>query len=119
MRPLSNDERVVRNIHKAPFVPLEEEGVVAAGQSLLQLDVERSGTRGFFAFRMEPGAASRPHEHTLGEHFYIIEGDLQDHDGYEYVAGDLVYLKPGTIHNSTTRNGCTLIAYLETAEYTE
>ena len=45
----------------------------------------------------------------------LLEGDLTDHDGYEYQPGDIVWLRSGTKHNSTTKGGCTLVVYLPDA----
>ena len=50
------------------------------------------------------------------ESFLLLEGDLQDNDGYEYKPGDLVYLSRGTQHFSTTRTGCTLAVFIESWE---
>ena len=119
MEPINSSDRIVRNIHTEQFEAYDFGGVEGQGQSVLQVDRDTALARGFFIYRMEPGAKSRAHLHASGEHFFILEGDLQDHDGYEYVEGDLVYLKPGTIHNSKTRHGCTLVVYLSSADYVE
>jgi len=119
MEPLREDQRIVKNIYTAEFSSYQANDDPRPGQSVLQLDDSAPLARSFFVFRMEPGAISVAHVHGRGEHFFIIEGDLHDHDGYEYKAGDLVYLRPGTIHNSTTDNGCTLVAYLESAQLIE
>lgn len=55
---------------------------------------------------MEPGAATVPHKHAGDEEILIIKGDLRDHDGVEYGPGDLGWLRDGTVHNATTKNGC-------------
>ena len=44
--------------------------------------------------------------------FYIIEGDLIDHDGTKYGPGDLVWLRKGTEHTSYSPNGCLIVVYL-------
>ena len=118
MDSLGDDKRIVRNLRMARFDEFCMEGEKVPGQSLIQLDDRQPPGQGFYIFRMEPGAVTTPHEHPAGEHFYVIDGDLRDHDGYEYDAGDLVYLKPGSIHNSTTRTGCTLVVYLDDLTYT-
>jgi len=41
----------------------------------------------------------------------IIQGDLKDHDGSEYGPGPLVWLRDGTVYNSTTKNGCLIAVY--------
>ena len=116
MDPISNDERRVANLNQADFQPFVLEGRVHEGQSVLQVNEAAPLGTGFHIFKMAPGAVTSPHVHTTGEHFVVIDGDLVDHDGYEYKPGDIVYLKPGTVHNSSTRNGCTLVVYLDVAE---
>ena len=65
---------------------------------------------------MAPGMTTEAHIHTSHEEFFVLEGDITDNDGTEYGAGDLVLLKAGTQHNSTTKNGCTLLVYIPSAE---
>ena len=81
MDALGEDKRVVRNLRAAAFEGFQLDGKAVQGQSVVQLDDKQPLAQGFFIFRMEPGAVTTPHEHTNGEHFYVIEGDLQDHDG--------------------------------------
>lgn len=50
------------------------------------------------------------HKHAGDKEFLIIQGDLKDHDGSEYSLGTLVWLRDGTVHNSTTKNGCLIVA---------
>ena len=49
------------------------------------------------------------------EEFVLLDGDLTDHDGYEYKPGDIVWLRSGTKHNSSTKSGCLLAVYLPDA----
>ena len=118
MQPLDDTERLVVNHKDGRYEPFALDGKEEAGQTVLQLDDAMPLGTGFHIYHMAPGAVTTAHEHPTGEHFYVIDGDLQDHDGYEYKAGDLVYLKPGSVHNSTTREGCTLVVFLEAAEDT-
>lgn len=117
MKPVSKDERVVVNIDEAEFKPWAlEDGSVDETQTLVQLNASKPDGVGFHIFRMAPGTTTTAHRHTGDEEFYIIEGDLTDNDGTEYRSGDLVYMKEGTEHNSTTKNGCTMVVYIENAE---
>ena len=66
---------------------------------------------------MEPGAESVPHQHGGAEEFLMIEGELIDNDGTVYRAGDVVWLAPGTEHNSRTETGCLIAVYAEADEH--
>ena len=82
MKALSCDDRRVVNIHDATFTPFMS-GDVVDGE-VLQLNNAK----------------------PLGS-----EGDLTDHDGAEYGSGDLVWLRDGTTHSSTTKGGCLVAVY--------
>jgi len=116
MKPISNDERLTTNIYKDNFRMLPDSKGQDIGQSILQLNDEAKDGVGFHAYKMAPGMTTESHVHTSHEEFFVLEGDITDNDGTEYVAGDLVLLKAGTEHNSTTRNGCTLLVYIPTEE---
>ena len=117
MKPVSKEERKVVNIADGKFEPWQlEDGSVDNEQTVLQLNPSKPKGVGFHLFRMAPGTTTTAHRHTGDEEFYILEGDLTDNDGTEYKPGDLIYMKEGTEHNSTTKNGCTMVVYIETAE---
>lgn len=116
MDPIPTTERLVKNFHRSQFRRFEHSDQFTHGESYLQLDDAAEPGTGFHVYKMAPGAATVPHEHTGDEHFLVLEGELIDHDGYVYKAGDLVLLKRGTKHNSTTSTGCTLAVYISTAE---
>jgi len=116
MKPVRKDERLVANVYSDAFKPLLNSRGEDIGQSVLQLNDEMANGVGFHAYKMAPGMTTQNHVHTSHEEFFVLEGDITDNDGTEYVAGDLVLLKAGTEHNSTTKNGCTLIVYIPTAE---
>ena len=116
MKPIPAGERLVANIHDSEFRRFDDRSMFTTGESYVQLDAAAAPGTGFHVYRMDPGAATIPHEHRGDEQFLVLEGDLVDHDGYEYKAGDLVLLKQGTIHNSSTRSGCTLVVYIPTPE---
>jgi mannose-6-phosphate isomerase-like protein (cupin superfamily) len=116
MKPLTSTERIVRNVFTAPYRSFEAEGIVHEGLSHLPLDDRRPVGTGLHAIRMAPGAVSTAHEHTADEMFYVLEGELIDHDGRRYGPGDMVLLKAGTRHGSRTPAGCLLLVYVETIE---
>jgi len=104
MKPISKTDRRVANIFETVFTPIQSNG--KPDGEVLQLNDDKPLGSGFYIYKMEPGTASVPHKHAGHEEFLIIQGDLTDHDGFEYGAGDLVWLRDGTAHNSTTKNGC-------------
>lgn len=117
MKPVGKDERRVVNIADGTFEPWQlEDGSIDESQTVLQINPSKPKGVGFHLFRMAPGTTTTAHRHRGDEEFYIIDGDLTDNDGTEYKAGDLVYMKDGTEHNSTTKNGCTLVVYIVEAE---
>ncbi len=116
MKPIANNERLVANINHSEFKVLPDSKGADIGQSILQLNNTVDDGVGFHVYKMAPGMTTETHIHTSDEEFFVLEGDITDNDGTEYVAGDLVLLKAGTEHNSTTKNGCTLLVYIPTAE---
>ncbi len=116
MKPIATTDRIVRNIRTAEFRQFVTDGQVVVGQSFLQLDDTFADASGFHIYRMEPGTASQPHEHTCHEQFLLLDGDLTDNDGHSYTAGDFVMLKEGTQHSSSTKSGCTLAVFIRTVE---
>jgi anti-sigma factor ChrR (cupin superfamily) len=65
---------------------------------------------------MAAGETTVVHTHVSDEEFYIIEGNIIDHDGARYGPGDLVWLRKGTKHHSYSPNGCLIVVYLEADE---
>ena len=115
MKPVTAGERLVVNIHEAEF----ESFVSGSGESdgaALQLDRSKPLGAGFYIYKMEPGTTTIPHEHTGNEEFLILKGDLTDNDGTRYREGDLVWMKAGTQHSSTTEEGCLIAVYVPTLE---
>lgn len=100
----------------AAFLPYHRYGVVRDDMEYLPLgephDSPDSDGREIFLIRFKPGAASTPHEHTGGEAFYVLEGEITDCDGTVFVAGDYVSYRPGSRHFSVSEKGCTLLVIL-------
>ena len=117
MRKIEPHERLVVNISEDDkFEPFVSDGVPSKTETILQLDETFPHGAGFHVYRMAPGMTTKPHEHNCNEQFLVLEGDITDNDGYEYKKGDLVLLKPGTQHSSSTVNGCLLAVFIQTPE---
>ena len=110
LKPISEDDRRVANWNDARFETFLDDDGNPDGEAL-QVNGGKTGF-GFHVYRMAPGTTTTAHEHLGDEEFLLIEGDLTDHDGYEYKPGDIVWLRSGTKHNSSTKNGCLLAVYL-------
>ena len=65
---------------------------------------------------MTPVFHSASHRHIGAEEFYVIEGDIRDHDGKLYKECDVVWLAPGTVHNSYSETGCTVAVFSKSPE---
>ena len=113
MDPIAPADRRVANYRTDAFKPFFDDNGAPDGEAL-QVNGGRTGY-GFHVYRMAPGTVTTAHEHVGDEEFLLIEGDLTDHDGFEYKPGDLVWLRSGTKHNSSTKNGCLLAVYLPDA----
>ena len=110
MKSIDDQNRTVANISTGTFVPFLNKDGTMDGE-VLQVNGGKPGY-GFHIYRMAPGQTTIAHEHIGDEEFFLIEGDLTDHDGYEYKPGDIVCLKSGTKHNSYSKNGCALVVFL-------
>ena len=113
MRPINSQDRRVINLKDAVFTPYDPEKTGEKGTSFLNLNPQMEQGIGFYIYRMAPQSHSAPHRHGGAEEFYVIDGDLRDHDGTVYKAGDVVWLAPGTVHNSYSENGCTVAVFSE------
>lgn len=115
MKAVKPGERIIANIHQAEYEDFINEDGLKDG-SVLQLNRELPVGTGFHVYKMIPGATTIPHEHSGAEEFLLISGDLTDNDGTEYQVGDLVLMKDGTQHCSTTKNGCLLAVHIKETE---
>lgn len=116
MKAVASHERQVVNIHSAKFEPFDMGGQSLPGQSYLQLDRSFAPGSGFHIFKMDPGVTTTPHQHTCDEQWLMLEGELTDNDGTVYRPGDLVLMKKGTQHSSSTVDGCLLAVFIATPE---
>ena len=114
MQPIKASDRQVTNVKTGAFVPFISEDGLTDGE-VLQVNGGKTG-HGFHVYRMAPGQPTIPHTHHGDEEFFVIEGSLRDHDGFEYKTGDLVCLKSGTEHFSVSDEGCLLVVFLREAD---
>ena len=111
MKPISTDDRRVANIRDGSYQPFLADDGTPDGD-VLQVNPNNKTGHGFHVYRMAPGQTTVPHRHNGDEEFLVLEGEIVDHDGFRYGPGDLVWLRDGTEHCSTSRDGCLLAVYL-------
>jgi mannose-6-phosphate isomerase-like protein (cupin superfamily) len=111
---IKSEDRRVANVRDGKFVTLFSDGVEDG--SVLQLNDAKPLGSGFHIYRMGAGETTIAHKHFSDEEFYIIEGEIIDHDGTKYGAGDLVWLRKDTEHTSYSPKGCLIVVYLEAEE---
>ncbi len=116
MKPIAAKDRRVVNVKDAQFTPYDSDETLENGTSFLQLNPDMARGVGFYIYKMAPGSNSAPHRHGGAEEFFVIEGELTDHDGIIYRTGDVVWLAPGTEHNSYSEKGCIVAVFSERAE---
>lgn len=104
--------RRITNIKTAPFVPDDRYGAPTPDFNWLPLDFDKKTGDGLFLLRFEPGARSAPHEHSHGESFLIMEGELHDSDGTIFRPGDFVRYEAGSKHWSVAPQGCVIAVFL-------
>ncbi|MEM7059243.1 MAG: cupin domain-containing protein [Pseudomonadota bacterium] len=111
MKPIAAEDRKVANINTGTYEPFLSDNGTPDGD-VLQVNPNNKRGYGFHVYRMEPGQTTVAHRHDGDEEFLVLEGELFDHDGYRYGPGDLVWLRDGTEHCSTSPGGCLLAVYL-------
>jgi anti-sigma factor ChrR (cupin superfamily) len=112
MQPIDPKDRKVVNISTSTFRSFVYPDGVALGDSVLQLDDTVELGTGFHVYRMPPGMTTRSHRHNGHEQFLILEGELHESDGTILRAGDMVFYRDGTEHNSHTPTGCLLAVHI-------
>ena len=105
-------DRLIVATATAEMRPYDRYGKAIAGMSWMPIRYDAQSQRGSFLLRMAPGAKSLPHEHTGGEEFMVLEGELIDDDGAHFKTGDYVSFAPGSRHSSTAPNGCLIAVIL-------
>ena len=110
--PLDPSTRRVIPTADTALRPYDRYGRVNPALSWLPLSAVESKGYECFLIKFGPGGASTPHEHTGGEEFLVLDGELEDSDGTVFRAGDFVSYRPGSRHWSRSPQGCTLLAIL-------
>jgi quercetin dioxygenase-like cupin family protein len=105
-------QRRIVSIKTAELLPDDRYGAPTPGFTWAPLDFDKKAGEGLFLLRFAPGARSVPHEHTHGESFLVLEGELVDSDGKVFRAGDFVRYEPGSEHWSVAPNGCLIAVFL-------
>jgi quercetin dioxygenase-like cupin family protein len=59
--------------------------------------------------RWQPGTTLPFHKHPEIEQSYVLEGSFEDHDGI-CRAGEFVWRRPGSMHETHSAEGCTILA---------
>lgn len=77
----------------------------------LDLSYDRKTGHGAYMIRMEPGAETTAHKHTVREEYLILEGDLVEPGGLILGPGDYIIYEPGSEHSSRTVGGCLLVGF--------
>ncbi len=100
-------KRVVLDTSSVQWAPSPQPGV-------WRRMLERAGAeagRATSIVRYDPGAQFPPHQHPLGEEFFVLEGVFSDERG-DYPAGTYVLNPPGSSHAPKSRRGCVLLVKL-------
>ena len=103
------DLRTVVNLTDVVWTPINQPGLPDDKVYWHVISYDEKTGQGSYYYKMDPGARSNSHRHNGPEEWFMIEGDLTDHDGYEYRKGDFVSLDGGSSHHSYTKNGCIVI----------
>ncbi|MBI1172584.1 cupin [bacterium] len=117
MRDITEADRKIANIRTARYQPFTYPDGTALGDEVLQLDSEAPLGTGFHVYRMPAGMTTRGHRHNGHEQFLILEGELHESDGKVLKAGDLVFYRDGSEHNSYTPTGCLLAVHIVGPEF--
>ena len=108
----SKVDRTVVNIHDVEFQTYSLQGEPQKDISWYNISWSDEDNSGFFLIKFAPGGVSIPHEHLGFEEFVIIEGELVDHDGWVYRAGDCVSLTKGSQHYTRSDTGAKVAVFV-------
>ncbi len=112
MGETEHEGRRVWKVSEMEMTPFDRYGSDVSKLFWNPVTFDRETGKGCFIIRFLPGGTSTPHEHFGMEEFYVIEGEVIDHDGAKYSAGDFVSLLPGTKHYSHSPGGALMVAWL-------
>jgi hypothetical protein len=108
---------IIKNVFRSGFaltdlawVPWVERGRAGVDHYPLWLsDGAREQSVGLL-LRFPPGAHGDFHEHLGYELMVVLDGTLDHSDGRTFVKGDLIVEAPGTRHQMSSAQGCTVLA---------
>lgn len=86
------------------FEPINKNGRASAEVHWL-FKAEEAGGAAAAVIRYYAGGDAPPHLHTGFEMIYMLEGEMQTSTGV-VKKNDLILLKPGSIHESSSKSGC-------------
>ncbi|MEU4689838.1 cupin domain-containing protein [Actinoplanes sp. NPDC023714] len=92
-----------------PWVPWVEPGRAGVEHCVLWTTDDRNESVGLL-LRFPPGAHGDFHEHLGHELMLVLHGQLDHSDGRSFGRGDLVVEEPGSRHQMSSANGCTVLA---------
>ncbi len=101
--------RTVTRFDDTGFVRMQMENLPDEQVWWKNVSFDEETGQGSYLMKMAPGTRSNPHIHHGPEEFFVLEGDLTDHDGFSYRSGDFVSLAAGSSHFSHTEAGCLLV----------
>ncbi|MET9933465.1 MULTISPECIES: cupin domain-containing protein [unclassified Streptomyces] len=94
-----------------PWVPWTEPGRVGVEYVVLWgPDPAEGEDSASLLLRFPPGAHGDFHEHLGHELMLVLDGTLDHSDGRRFHRGDLVVEEPGTRHQMSSAEGCTVLA---------
>ena len=105
-------KRKITNPFNVKFEPFDNYGLPIHGMSWYRITYDKKTGQGTYILKMEPGAKSKPHEHTNFEEFIMLEGELIDTDNKIFKKGDIVTFEPGSSHSSYTKTGCLILVFM-------
>ena len=109
------NHRLVQRLADLPMLPMQRYGETVPGIRWNPVRFDEKTRTGCFVVEFEPGGVSVAHEHPGAEEFYMLDGEVCDHDGQVYRAGEFVSLGPGTRHYSYSEKGARALAWLTQA----
>jgi quercetin dioxygenase-like cupin family protein len=89
--------------------PYDLDGPLQPEISWAPLSYDAARQRGSYVMRLEPGAATIPHQHEAREEYLILEGEAIEEDGTVLKPGDWIVYEPGSRHSTRTVTGCLLL----------
>ena len=108
------NKRKITDPFNVKFVPFDNYGTPIPGMSWHKITYNQKTGQGTYILKMEPGAKSKPHEHTNFEEFIMLDGELIDPDNSVLKKGDIITYEPGSRHSSYTKNGCLILVFMRT-----